>query len=150
MIGLTFPEEGDGLGSALVVADLNGDGFDDLAVGATGETLNGNTAAGVEYVFDTVSQQGRVSSKEFQTAVYRYFKDKIVITDSAEFEMAYDAFEEFLNDGDLAKGFQYTIDEYEESEGGFLFFGTANGQKYELVVPEKRAFRWRVAPKSGF
>lgn len=104
----------------------------------------------VEYVFDTVSQQGRVNSKEFQTAICRFFKDKIVISESSEFEMAYDAFEEFLNDGGLAKGFQYTIDEYEENGDGFLFFGTANGQKYELVVPGKRAFRWRVAPKSGF
>ncbi|MDA1316053.1 MAG: FG-GAP-like repeat-containing protein [Acidobacteria bacterium] len=39
-------EEGDLLGRSLVAADFNGDGFDDLAIGASGETVNAASGAG--------------------------------------------------------------------------------------------------------
>ena len=39
-------ENGDSYGSALIAADFNGDGFDDLAIGAPGETVGTVAAAG--------------------------------------------------------------------------------------------------------
>ena len=39
-------EPGDNFGEALVAADFNNDGFDDLAVGIAGETVGGNAGAG--------------------------------------------------------------------------------------------------------
>lgn len=39
-------EDGDLLGKSLVAADFNGDGFDDLAIGASGETVNAASGAG--------------------------------------------------------------------------------------------------------
>ncbi|MDZ4700523.1 MAG: FG-GAP-like repeat-containing protein [Rhodothermales bacterium] len=43
---------GDGVGTSLVAGDFNGDGFDDLAIGVPGETLNGaNEAGGVMVLF---------------------------------------------------------------------------------------------------
>ncbi|HUG81444.1 MAG TPA: hypothetical protein VML01_07260 [Bryobacterales bacterium] len=39
-------EEGDNFGASLVAGDFNGDGFDDLAIGVSGETVNAATGAG--------------------------------------------------------------------------------------------------------
>ncbi|MGH2848035.1 MAG: M14 family zinc carboxypeptidase, partial [Thermoleophilaceae bacterium] len=44
------PERGDSLGSALAVGDLNGDAFDDLGLGAEGETMRGRRRAGAANV----------------------------------------------------------------------------------------------------
>jgi hypothetical protein len=125
-----------------------------VGCGAIDDLLGGNAEEKamkrVERLFDTVSRQGTSGTKEFQEAVCTFWKDKLLISDSGEFELAYDATIEFLGQGGLAQGFKYTIDEFEETADGIVLYGTANGNKYELLVPEKRPFRWRLAPKSGY
>lgn len=44
------PEAGDAFGAALAAGNVNGDGFDDLVIGAPGEGYAGVAAAGVVYV----------------------------------------------------------------------------------------------------
>jgi hypothetical protein len=45
------PGAGDRFGSALAAGDFDGDGYDDLAIGAPGTTVNGKTGAGAVFVF---------------------------------------------------------------------------------------------------
>ena len=45
------PQVGDSFGFALAAGDFNGDGYDDLAVGAPGVTVNGNASAGAVFLF---------------------------------------------------------------------------------------------------
>lgn len=49
--GTDPPEEDDHLGTALAAGDFNGDGWCDLAVGASGETIDGKANAGAVHVF---------------------------------------------------------------------------------------------------
>lgn len=49
--GLGANEAGDGFGETLVVGDFNGDGVDDLAVGAPNESVNGIAQAGAVYLY---------------------------------------------------------------------------------------------------
>lgn len=108
----------------------------------------------LDFVLDVVSRFGTSSTIEFQTATCRFHADKMVIHDQGDFELAYDGFQEFLRKGALAQGFEYEIELGEEIEGtagsDFLFYGTANGRPFEVVVPAKRPFRWQVAPSEGF
>jgi hypothetical protein len=99
-------------------------------------------------VFDAVSADGASSTEAFQRAACTWYKDKIHISDLGEFELAHDGLIEFMRAGGLAKGFRYSIDEWEESGEGIVFFGKANGNKFELVVPDRQPFRWRVSPRS--
>ena len=46
------PIRDDNFGAAMTIGDFNGDGVDDVAVGATGATVNGNDEAGAVYVFN--------------------------------------------------------------------------------------------------
>ncbi len=108
----------------------------------------------LDSVLDVVSRFGVSESVEFQTAICRFYADKVLISDQGDFEAAYDQFQVFLQQGGLAKGFAYRIEAGEEiagSAGGdFLFSGTANGRAFEVIVPAKQPFRWQVAPSDGF
>jgi hypothetical protein len=54
------PEVGDGFGSSVAAGDFNGDGFADLAVGAAGESLEGNYFLGsVTVLFGSAKGLGR-------------------------------------------------------------------------------------------
>ncbi|MCZ7685884.1 MAG: integrin alpha [Sandaracinaceae bacterium] len=44
-------EDGDRFGESMAIADFNGDGYPDLAVGAPGEDVGGNADAGAVYVY---------------------------------------------------------------------------------------------------
>ena len=46
------PTPGDNFGASMSVGDFNGDGVEDIAVGATGVSINGSDRAGVVYVFN--------------------------------------------------------------------------------------------------
>lgn len=48
-------ETGDGFGSSLATGDFNGDGYDDLAVGAPGESVGSSTGSGVVHIFNGTS-----------------------------------------------------------------------------------------------
>ncbi len=49
--GLGLNEDGDRFGETLIAADFNGDGFDDLAIGAPGERYGTGLPAGIVYMF---------------------------------------------------------------------------------------------------
>lgn len=54
------PEEGDGFGHSVAAGDFNGDGFADLAIGATGESIEGNSSPGsVTVLFGGTEGLGR-------------------------------------------------------------------------------------------
>ena len=62
-------EDDDDFGNAVVAGDFDGDGFDDLAVGASGETTNGKSGAGLVQVFygseaGLLTDQGQVFTQE--------------------------------------------------------------------------------------
>jgi len=46
------PNAGDNFGASMAVGDFNGDGVEDIAVGATGVTIHGANQAGAVYVFN--------------------------------------------------------------------------------------------------
>ena len=46
------PGQNDNFGSSMATGDFNGDGVDDIAVGATGVEVNGANNAGAVYVFN--------------------------------------------------------------------------------------------------
>lgn len=48
----TGPNQNDNFGSSMTTGDFNGDGVDDIAVGATGVQVNGANNAGAVYVFN--------------------------------------------------------------------------------------------------
>jgi hypothetical protein len=52
------PEEGDTMGSSLAVGNFDGDAFDDLSIGAPGESLGADISAGAVNVFYGTSSSG--------------------------------------------------------------------------------------------
>lgn len=53
------PETGDWFGYSLAAGDFNGDGLDDLAVGAPGVAFNGQGAAGAVFLFYSAGSNRR-------------------------------------------------------------------------------------------
>ena len=60
-------EAGDLFGKALAVGDFNNDGFDDLVVGAPGESPGGDPQSGFAYVFNG-SANGLIASEGLDQA----------------------------------------------------------------------------------
>lgn len=106
-------------------------------------------------VFDNVSKHDNTTSEEYQTAICRWWNDKLVIRDMGEFNWAYEQFDKFKREGGLAKGLTLEIEEIYELEPGpeareFLVRGTINRSPFELIVPEKRPMRWHRAPAPAY
>ncbi len=62
----TAAEPADQFGAALTTGDFDGDGFDDLVVGAPGETIGGASSAGAITVFAGSASGLRTSGRELQ------------------------------------------------------------------------------------
>ena len=74
------PEAGDALGSALTVADFNGDGFADVAAGAPGEDISGLADAGAVTVFYGQSSPSLATEQFWHQNSYGV-QDKIEMSD---------------------------------------------------------------------
>ncbi len=62
------PEDGDNFGDALAAGDFDGDGFDDLAIGAPSESIGAATAAGAVNVrYGTANGLSSANSQLFQS-----------------------------------------------------------------------------------
>lgn len=136
--------------AVLVVLAFTGCGkIDEMFGGGPGKKAEER----VEFVLRTVSATGAQETMEFQTAVCRWAKDKIVIHDSAEFEYAYDGFREWVRRAGLVQGFQYEIEGSEEVEGTFddrIVYGTIRNSPFEIVVTEGQPLKWKVTPQTEF
>lgn len=65
------PGPGDRFGAALAVGDLDGDGFDDLVIGAPGETVRGRAGAGAVAVLYGTPNRLRAADGELWTQARR-------------------------------------------------------------------------------
>lgn len=80
-------ETGDALGSSLAAGDFNGDGYSDLAIGAPGESINGNPAAGsVNVLYGSASGLSATAVSD-----QRFFQDTAGIADFSEDDDHYGA-----------------------------------------------------------
>lgn len=120
-------EAGDAFGSALATGDFNGDGFDDLAVGAFLEDVGAIADAGaVSVIFGSASGLTTDGNQLWQ-------QDRRGVRDSAEAGDGFGyalAVDDFNNDGfdDLAIGILYEdIDDIIDAGAVSLLFGSASG-----------------------
>jgi hypothetical protein len=88
---LESSEPAEGFGTALVAADLNGDGYDDLAIGVPGEKINGVIAGAVNVIYGSFDGLWSVGNQVWH-------QNKTGIAEAAE---ALDAFGWALGAGDF-------------------------------------------------
>jgi FG-GAP repeat protein len=123
-------EASDRFGSALAAGDFNNDGFDDLAIGAPGESVNGQTLAGAVNVIYG-SSTGLVASG--RNIPHNQIFHQGVLIDPAEFfdQFGYSlAAGDFDGDGDddLAVGVPFeTVNDREFAGAVNVIYGTTAG-----------------------
>jgi hypothetical protein len=130
--GLGHNQLGDRFGETMIAADFNGDGFDDLVVGAPGETFGTGKPAGAVYLF--------IGSPTGLLPMMPIDQSGLGLNEPGDLFGAALSAGDYDGDGraDLAVGAPGEAQPGEKSSGVvFLFRGAATGLKPDRVLDQK-------------
>jgi hypothetical protein len=134
-VGLTSANQ-EFFGSALAAGDFNGDGFDELAIGAPAETVGGHPSAGLVVVIGSSAAGLNLNARTFLHQDLPGTRNQAENGDSFGFALATGNFDNDAFD-DLAIGVPYEDVSGVVNAGGVqVFYGSTTGLRFDVFFSQ--------------